>query len=96
MYLWCVCVCVCVYVSYRECAIQFRYLLGCSSNMAIVDVEVPSGYIYTGWRIADEFVSVTVVIEMAACHAMCSLHVVTCTCMFYLFRLLMLKWREWK
>ena len=34
--------------------------------MAVVDVEVPSGYIYTGWRFADEFVSVTLPIETAA------------------------------
>ena len=34
----------------------FRYLLGHSSNMAIVDVEIPSGYMYTGWRYANDFV----------------------------------------
>ena len=25
--------------------------------MAIVDVEIPSGYVYTGWRFADLLVS---------------------------------------
>ena len=25
--------------------------------MAIVDVEIPTGYIYTGFRLLDEFVS---------------------------------------
>ena len=35
--------------------------------MAIVDVEVPSGYIYTGWKYADGLVSVIVVIETAEC-----------------------------
>ena len=35
--------------------------------MAIVDVEVPSGYIYTGWKYADNLVSVMVVIETAVC-----------------------------
>ena len=35
----------------------FRYLRGRSSNMAIVDVEIPSGYIYIGWRYANDFVS---------------------------------------
>ena len=34
-----------------------RYLKGNSSNMAIVDVEIPTGYIYTGYRFLDEFVS---------------------------------------
>ena len=35
--------------------------------MAIVDVEVPSGYIYTGWKYADNAVSVIVVIRTAVC-----------------------------
>ena len=35
--------------------------------MAIVDVEVPSGYIYTGWRYADDRVSVILVIETTIC-----------------------------
>ena len=34
-----------------------RYLIGRSSNMAIIDVEIPSGYIYTGWKYANDFVS---------------------------------------
>ena len=34
--------------------------------MAIVDVEVPSGYIYTGWKYADGLVSI-MVIETAEC-----------------------------
>jgi hypothetical protein len=40
----------------RVCFPYFRYLLGRSSNMAIVDVEIPSGYIYTGWRYANDSV----------------------------------------
>ena len=41
----------------RNCYPFFRYLKGKSSNMAIVDVEIPTGYIYTGFRLLDEFVS---------------------------------------
>ena len=36
---------------------SIRYLNGTSSNMAIVDVEIPTGYIYTRYRFLDEFVS---------------------------------------
>ena len=36
---------------------SFRYLNGTSSNMAIVDVEIPTGYIYARYRFLDEFVS---------------------------------------
>ncbi len=32
----------------------YRYLSGSVSNMAIVDVESPSGYIYSTWRFQDE------------------------------------------
>ena len=72
----CVCDCTCRGIQYT---IQFRYLLSRSSNMAVVDVEVPSGYIYTGWRFADEFVSVTLAIETAAM----SYHVHYMYCLLY-------------
>jgi hypothetical protein len=46
----------------------FRYLLGRSSNMAIVDVEIPSGYIYTGWRYTNDSVRTISKYQLAIYH----------------------------
>ena len=45
------------YLALRKSSTLLRYLRGRSSNMAIVDVEIPTGYIYTGNRFLDDFVS---------------------------------------
>lgn len=47
----------CVYAYHNQCTSTCRYLGGKSSNMALVDVEIPSGYTFSQYEFEDDIVS---------------------------------------